>query len=204
MAFYNIFGNVFGTILNVFIAVSCLGTLNGLMIGCTRGLYAIAVRKEGPKPEMFSVVDPATNMPANAAIFGLLVTAAWLLYFYLANLSGSFVAQYDAATANGFIKMIGTLDPESGMISINWFGFDSSEIPIVSVYALYLPIFFKMITFKEFSVFKRIVMPIFAIICSLFMIYATLYAHKWGVAFYLIVFAIIMTIGGLLKGKQVE
>ncbi|MFA7636437.1 MAG: amino acid permease [Monoglobales bacterium] len=202
IAFYNIFGSVFGTILNVFIAVSCLGTLNGLMLGCTRGLYALSARKEGPRPEMFSVVDPATNMPNNAAIFGLLVTAAWLFYFYLANLSRSFVAQYDAQTANGLIKMIGTLDAQSGVISVNWFGFDSSEIPIVTVYALYLPIFIKMITFKEFSTFKRIVMPIFAIICSVFMVYATLYAHKWGVAFYLIIFAIIMIIGAICRKKN--
>ena len=45
--------------------------------------------------------------------------------------------------------MIGTLDAQNGMISVNWFGFDSSEIPIVTVYALYLPIFIKMLKNKE-------------------------------------------------------
>lgn len=202
IAFHNIFGNVFGTILNVFIAVSCLGTLNGLMLACTRGLYALSSRKEGPKPEMFAVVDPVTNMPNNAAIFGLLVAAAWLLYFFCANLGNTFVAQYDAATANAFIKTIGTLNAETGMISVNWFGFDSSEIPIVTVYALYLPIFFKMMTFKEFSVFKRIIMPLLAIVCSLFMVFAAVYAHKWGVLFYMIVFAVIMIIGGICRNKE--
>ncbi len=202
VAFHNIFGNVFGTILNVFIAISCLGTLNGLMVASTRGLYALSARKEGPKPAMFSVVDPTTNMPTNAAVFGLLMAALWLFYFFCANLGGTFVAEYDAATANAFIKTIGSLNAETGKIAVNWFGFDSSEIPIVTVYALYLPIFFKMITFKEFSVFRRIIMPIFAIICSLFMVFAAVYAHKWGVAFYLIVFAVIMMLGGIVNRKK--
>ena len=63
---------------------------------------------------------------------------------------------------------------------------------------MYIPIFFKMMKFKEFSPFKRIVMPIFAIIGSVFMVFAAFYAHRWGVAFYLIVFAVIMLLGRAL------
>ncbi len=203
IAFLNIFGGVFGTILKVFIAISCLGTLNGLMVGSTRGLYALSARKDGPRPEMFGNVDKATNMPTNAAVFGLLVTAFWLFYFFAANLGGLFTATYDAATASDFIKLIGTLDAEAGVISVNWFGFDSSEIPIITVYAMYLPIFFKMFTFKEFGVFKRIVMPALAIIGSLFMVFATVYSHKWGVAFYIIVYTVIMLVGKYFRKKAI-
>lgn len=194
-AFTNIFGSVLGTVLKVFVAISCLGTLNGLMLGCTRGIYSLAARNEGPNPKVFSVVDPTTNMPTNSAIVGLLLCAAWLFYFFAANLASIFVANYDASTANGLVKLIGTLNTETNTISVNWFGFDSSEIPIVTLYAMYIPIFFKMMKFKEFSPFKRIVMPIFAIIGSIFMVFAAVYAHKWGVAFYLIVFAVIMLWG---------
>lgn len=197
-AFTNIFGSVLGTVLKVFVAISCLGTLNGLMLGCTRGIYSLAARNEGPNPKVFSVVDPTTNMPTNSAIVGLLLCAAWLFYFFAANLASLFVANYDASSANGFIKLIGTLNAETNTISVNWFGFDSSEIPIVTLYAMYIPIFFKMMKFKEFSPFKRIVMPIFAIIGSIFMVFAAVYAHKWGVVFYLIVFAVIMLWGRAL------
>ena len=38
VAFTNIFGGVLGNILNLFIAISCIGTMNGLMLGCTRGM----------------------------------------------------------------------------------------------------------------------------------------------------------------------
>lgn len=197
-AFTNIFGSVLGTVLKVFVAISCLGTLNGLMLGCTRGIYSLAARNEGPNPKVFSVVDPTTNMPTNSAIVGLLLCAAWLFYFFAANLASLFVANYDASTANGLVKLIGTLNTETNTISVNWFGFDSSEIPIVTLYAMYIPIFFKMMKFKEFSPFKRIVMPIFAIIGSVFMVFAAFYAHRWGVAFYLIVFAVIMLLGRAL------
>lgn len=201
-AFTNIFGSVLGTVLKVFIAISCLGTLNGLMLGCTRGIYALAARNEGPKPKVFSVVDPSTNMPTNSAILGLLMCAIWLFYFFAANLGSLFVANYDAASANGLVKLIGTLNAETNTISVNWFGFDSSEIPIVTLYAMYVPIFFKMMKFKEFSVFKRIIMPLLAIIGSVFMVFAAVYAHKWGVAFYLIVFAIIMIWGRTVMDEK--
>ena len=201
-AFTNIFGSVLGTVLKVFIAISCLGTLNGLMLGCTRGIYALAARNEGPKPKVFSVVDPSTNMPTNSAILGLLMCAIWLFYFFAANLGSLFVANYDAASANGLVKLIGTLNAETNTISVNWFGFDSSEIPIVTLYAMYIPIFFKMMKFKEFSVFKRIIMPLLAFIGSVFMVFAAVYAHKWGVAFYLIVFAIIMIWGRTVMDEK--
>lgn len=204
IAFYNIFGNVFGTILNVFIAISCISTLNGLMLGCTRGLYALSARNQGPRPDIFSVVDPKTNMPTNSAVFGLLITAAWLFYFFCANLGGIFTVTYDAETANALIRTIGTLNAEAGTISVNWFGFDSSEIPIITVYALYLPIFIKMLKFKEFSPFKRIVMPILAILGSLFMVFATIYSHKWGTLFYIIVFAAFMIVGRFFKNGKTK
>ena len=38
VAFTNIFGNVLGNVLNLIISISCLGTTNGLMLGCTRGM----------------------------------------------------------------------------------------------------------------------------------------------------------------------
>ena len=114
VAFINVFGNVLGNILNLFIAISCIGTMNGLMLGCVRGLYSIAVRGRGPAPHVFSQIDKETNMPHNSAIVGLLLCGFWGLYFFLANLAGTW----------------------SGP-----FVFDSSELPIITIYMLYLPIF---------------------------------------------------------------
>ena len=195
VAFKNVFGNVCGTILNVLIAVSCLGTLNGLMIGCIRNMYSLAVRDHGIKPNIFKQIDSETNTPVNSGIIGLLFCAIWLFYFFIANLDTCLIGTYNADTANWLIKLLGTLDAESKVYQVGWFAFDSSELPIVTLYAMYIPIFAKMIAFKELNVVKRIVIPILAIISSLFMIVAAIYAHKWGVLYFLIVTAIIMLIG---------
>ncbi len=183
-AFTTVFGNVLGNVLNLFVAVSCLGTLNGLLIGCIRGMYSLSVRGMGPKVEFMKQIDPASNMPSNSCIVGLIIVISWLVYFYGANLA-----------------------PES------WFGlfsFDSSELPIITIYAFYIPVFIQfMRKEKELSVFKRFVLPILGLAGSLFMVVAAIYAHgvvpyleakekgefSFPVAFYLIVFAVIMAIG---------
>ncbi len=173
LAFTYTFGNFAGTLLLVFIVISCLGTTNGLMLGCTRGLYSLAVRNMGPKPDVFARVDSTTNMPTNSAIIGLLLCEAYIFLWY-----GNFAGWWPL-----FL--------------------DVSELPIVTMYALYLPIFIWVIkNIKEASVFSRIVMPILAIIGSLFMMYAAFISHGIAVYVYLALFAIVMLIGFLVKGKR--
>mgnify|MGYP002524433041 CR=1 FL=1 len=169
VAFINVFGNVLGNILNLFIAISCIGTMNGLMLGCVRGLYSIAVRGRGPAPHVFSQIDKETNMPHNSAIVGLLLCGFWGLYFFLANLAGTW----------------------SGP-----FVFDSSELPIITIYMLYLPIFVMWIKkATDESAIRRYVLPLLAICGSLFMIYACIMGHGMACFWYLIVFAVVMAIG---------
>ncbi len=181
-AFSNIFGNVGGKLLQVCIVISCLGTLNGLMVAATRGMYAVAARNQGPNPKMFSQIDPATNMTTNSAVWGLLVCCLWMVYFYGANLTAG------------------------------WFGlfnFDSSELPIVTIYAMYIPMFIMwMKKEKDVGVFKRFVLPLISIIACAFMVFAAVYAHgitpyqaaqaagkfSFPVLFYLIIFAVIMAV----------
>ena len=191
-AFSNIFGSIGGKLLQVCIVVSCLGTLNGLMVATTRGMYAIAVRNQGPNPRMFRQIDGATNMVSNSAVYGLLVCCVWMVYFYGANLTDG------------------------------WFGpfcFDSSELPNITIYAMYIPMFIMwMKKEKDEGVFRRFILPIAAILCCAFMVYAAVYAHgitpylaakdagKFSLPalFYLIVYAVIMLIGKLVRGKNRE
>ena len=184
-AFTNIFGGFGGTLLNICIVVSCLGTLNGLMVATTRSMYSIAERGYGPNPQLFAQIDNATNMTGNSSIWGLFACSAWLVYFYGANLSS-----------------------DGGWFGV--FNFDSSELPIVTVYAFYIPMFIMWIKKeKELGVFKRFILPIASIIVCGFVMFAAVYAHgitpylkakesgvfAFPVLFYLIVFAIIMIIG---------
>ncbi len=187
VAFVNVFGNVFGNILNLFVAISCLGTLNGLLKGCIRGMYSLSVRGYGPKVNFMKQLDGATGMPSNSCITGLVIVAFWLVYFYGANLA-----------------------------PVKWFGifsFDSSELPIITIYAFYIPIFVKfMMKEKGLPVIKRFVLPTLGILGSVFMVFAALYSHGYvyyveakangefscPVLFYLIVFAAIMAAGAVV------
>lgn len=190
-AFTNIFGNVGGTILNICIVVSCLGTLNGLMVAVTRGMYAISCRGEGPNPELFGQIDKATNMVTNSSVWGLFVSSLWLIYFYGANLTDG-----------------------------GWFGcfnFDSSELPIITIYALYIPVFVRwMMKEKELGFLKRFFLPSVAILSCLAMVAAAVYAHgvmpylsakengefSFPVLFYCIIFAVIMGLGAYFKNPK--
>lgn len=178
LAFSTIFSNLGGSLLFVFVVISCLGTLNGLMLGCTRGFYALAARDMGPEPKTFKVVDINTNMPTNSSILGLLLSGAWLLYFFGANLT-----------------------------PVPWFGpfsFDSSELPIVTIYAMYIPIFIMMMAKEQsLNIFKRFLMPSLAICACVFMVIAAYYAHGKAVFFYLIIYCVIMGIGMIINSKKV-
>ncbi len=191
-AIKNLFGGIGGTILNAFVVISCLGTLNGLMIACPRSFYSLAVRRCGPKPPTFSTVDSETNMPSNAGILALLFCSAWYFYFYGANLGS----------------------PIFGL-----FSFDSSELPIITIYAFYIPMFVMFIKKEgKKNIFKNTVMPLLAIVASLFMVFVAIYAHgirpyqaalengrfAFPVLFYLIVFAIIMASGMFFYKKSEE
>lgn len=176
VAFTNIFGGVLGNILNLFIAISCIGTMNGLMLGCTRGMYSIASRGRGPSPKVYGQVDEKTNMPNNSAVFALMVTAAWFLYFYCSNLA---------------------------CIWTGPFVFDSTELPIITIYLMYLPILIQWIRKeKDQSVIRRFILPILAICGSLFMVLACIISHGMGCVWYLIVFAVVMAIGWFVDRKN--
>lgn len=188
-AFIALFGRFGGSLLNVFVVISCLGTLNGLMIASTRGMYSVAARGHGPKPETMREISPTTNMPTNASVVGLLLCGLWLFYFYGANLT----------------------TPIFGA-----FSFDSSELPIITIYGMYIPIFIMfIIKHGKENVFRNMVMPALGILACCFMVFAAIYAHgiapylkaeaegnfSFPVLFYLVVFTVIMTFGAFFYRK---
>ena len=159
------FGKAGATIINFLVIVSCLGTLNGLMLGCSRVFYSIAARGNGIAPDTLAQVDRKTNMPNNSAALGLMLCGVWFIYF----VGGQF---------------------------FGWFGeyaFDSSEIPIVTTYPLYIPILVAfMIKEKGMHPFKRFVLPALSICSALIMTAACVLRHGISNLYYLVIFAIIM------------
>ena len=176
IAFTNIFGDALGNLLKLFIAVSCFGTTNGLMLACCRGFYAVATRGEGPKPALFAQLDEKTNMPNNSSIIGLLLIGVWFFYFFLSNLAGTW----------------------SGA-----FVFDSSELPIITIYLMYLPIFVQwMRKERDQPLLQRFVLPCLAVCGSVFMVIACIFSHGIGCLWYLLVFAAVMLLGVILNRRR--
>ena len=168
-AFTGVFGGVLGNLLNLFVAISCLGTTNGLMLGCCRGLYSLSARRQGPSPHIYGQIDSQTNVPNNSAVFGLLVCSGWVLYFYFASIAQTWQGP---------------------------FRFDASELPVITLYAMYLPIFVMWIKkAKDQNFLRRFFIPALAILGSCFMIYASIAGHGMENLWYLAVFAVIMLLG---------
>ncbi len=176
LAFSTLFGNeVFGVIAQVFIVISCLGTVNGLMLGCVRGMYSIAARGQGPAQKAFSRVDETTGMPTNSAIFALVICTVWLFQWemgYIRDILPAFIA---------------------------W---ENDELPIITIYAAYIPIFAVfMIKSRGENVFNRFIMPMLAIISCIFMVVSAAISYKIEALYYLIVFALIMLAGYVFYGN---
>ncbi|MFI3250464.1 MAG: APC family permease [Eubacteriales bacterium] len=178
IAYVNLFGDAAAILLFVFVVLSCLGTCNGLMMGCARGFYGMAQRGRGPAPKMLAQLDGYTNMPNNAAAAGLLFATLWSVYFYF-----------------------GTLMQELGP-----FNFDSSEIPIITLYAFYIPVFLMFMKKGEGeSTLKRYVFPGLGILGSAFMVFAGIMSYGVSTLYYLMVFGVVMLIGAAYaKEKSID
>ena len=189
VAFANVFGNIFSTIILVFIIISCLGTANGMILCTMRGIYGLAIRGLGPMPEAMSDIDRDTGMPLKSSIFGLALMGFWLFQTAILFFQGPLV-----------FNSIGS--PE-------WLlAWEADEICIISLYALYVPLFINvMIKKKEYNFLQRYIIPLLALLSSLFMCYCCYVSYGLKqVIYYLIFFAIVMAVGMYLmepkKQKQ--
>ena len=140
-----IFGKMGGTLLTVFVIISCLGTLNGLIMGSSRGMFSIASRGMGPKAKLFAAIDPRTNSTKNSALLGLLLSLFWLVVWY-GNFAGWFA---------GFM--------------------DISELPIAFLYVIYISLYlYVMRSFTDLNPFRRYIAPLFAAAGSLYIIWGAI------------------------------
>ena len=71
------------------------------------------------------------------------------------------------------------------------FVFDSTELPIITIYLMYLPMIIQwMRKEKDQTMMKRFVLPILSLCGSVFMVVACIFSHKIGCLWYMIVFAV--------------
>lgn len=177
IAFANMFGNFAGNIILAIIVISCLGTANGMTISTMRGFYSLAVRGNGLRPKAVSEIDESTGMPLKSCIIGIGLMGFWLF-------------QTSTLFFQGPLAFNGTHNPE-------WLlAWEADEICIITIYALYIPIFVHIIKSETtFNFLNRYILPSLAIILSLFMCYCAYHAYGIQILYYLIFFTITQAIG---------
>lgn len=167
-----IFGRLGGTLLTVFVIISCLGTLNGLIMGASRGMFAIASRGLGPKPEFFAAIDPRTNSTRNSAILGFILSTGWLTVWY-----GNF--------AGWFGKFM-----------------DISELPIAFLYVIYISLYiWVMRRFTDLGTFSRYGAPILAGAGSLYIIWGAIQKDLF-LQFFLLTLVIVLAGLPFMRGEN--
>lgn len=67
----------------IFVVVSILGTVNGLVMGHIRLPYSLALRGMFPKSEKIKIIDKKLGMPVNSAIVSFIISVVCLLIHFI-------------------------------------------------------------------------------------------------------------------------
>ena len=184
LAFSNLFGNAIGTIVYVFITISCLGTMNGLIMAHCRSFYALSARKMGPAPEFFGDVDKQNNFAIKASVLAMALGGFWYAWTVMVWMGGP--------------GLFGAVH------NIQWLAWEPDEIGIICLYLMYIPMMIGlMVKAKDLGFFRRFVLPILGLGCCLLFCYAIWvgYGAQQCLGF-AVFFAVVMLIGKLFKGKS--
>ena len=184
IAFSKIFGNAIGTVVYVFITISCLGTMNGLIMASCRAQYALAARGMGPMPAFIGDVDDQNNFAIKSSVLGMMLGGFWYAWTVVMWMGGpGMFGQFHA---------------------IEWLAWEPDEIGIICLYVMYIPMMIGlMVKAKDLGFFKRFVLPALGLCCCLFFCYAiwTGYGFKQCIGF-LIFFGLDMLLGKLLDRNK--
>jgi APA family basic amino acid/polyamine antiporter len=167
-----VFGRLGGTLLTVFVVISCLGTLNGLVMGSVRGMFSIASRDLGPTPHIFKKVNEKNDSMVNSGIAGLILSAIWLTVWY-----GNFHNWW-----GGFM--------------------DISELPIAFLYVIYLAIYFWMMkTFTDLPFGSRVIAPLLAAAGSIYIIFGAVQKDMFFQFFIITLIVVAASVPFLVRKK---
>lgn len=132
-------GDIGAKLLFIFVIISVMGTINGIVLGYIRMPFSLALRGDMlPFSKQLSHVNPKLKMPMQSAILAYVMCVAWLSLHYLTTKFG--------------------LLPNS----------DVSEISIVSSYALYSILYFQVFRLwragKVKGALRGVIIPLLAVV----------------------------------------
>jgi len=141
-----LFGNVGAKIMLIFVIISVLGTVNGVILGSIRLPYAMGIRNMIPGANSLKKENQKLNgMPLNSAILACVISIIWLVLHYMTQ-------KY-------------SLLPNS----------DVSEISIVTNYVGYIVLYIAVIRLarkgKIKGAWNGYIVPVFAILGALIILF---------------------------------
>lgn len=173
LALSELLGNSGEFIFTMLVLISCLGTLNGLTMGCSRGMYSVAYRGQGIKPDKVAKLHPKYNTSIISSLIGLGLSLFYVIIWII-----SFTTKF---------TFLNTMD----------------ELTIAFVYISYIFIYLWIIkTRTDLRIFSRYIMPVLAIIGAVFLVFTasglfTLFVN--GDASRVVSFAIFVAITGVFS-----
>lgn len=169
-------GGAFSKLVLVFVIISVMGTLNGVILGGIRLPYGLALRGSAiPHAKWFSKENEKLGMPVHSSIFMYFISMVWGLIHYLTCSSG----------------LLGNSD--------------ISEIAICASYILYLVFYWKVFQLwrkgEIKSFFRGVICPMFATIGVGFVVYGSLIGG-WLYVLYLSISAVVIAIGVMYYNRH--
>lgn len=169
----NLIGPTFASIIYVFVTISVMGTVNGVILGYIRLPYSLALRNAIPFSNSLKKINSKLNMPVNSAFFAIAVSLVWWVIQYLQNKYSLLI--------NG----------------------DIAEIAISVSYLLYIILYYQVFRLwrkgKVKGIWYGVVFPIFATLGSLFVLIGGL-ANPQFIIF--VVICAIAIVGGYVYGGK--
>ena len=170
-----IFGESGAKVILVFIVVSVLGTVNGVIMGGCRMPYSLATKNMIPASDKIGIMDEKTSMPKNSAVVMFAVSMGWMVIHYITQ------------------KF--SLLPNS----------DISEIAIVTSYMFYLILYVKVIKMGIKGDIKGFFRTKFNPIMAIFGAFFILIGGSGNPLFiYFISFCIVITLIGVMYYSKVN
>ncbi len=166
-----------GGILTGFVAISCFGALNALMLGCTGAMHSLAQSGRCPFKALFLKTSKKQSIPIPSYIIGFLLGILWLIIYFCTQLSD-----------RAFFSLL---------------AFDSSELPVVTVYVTYIPVFFMyMKECRNRKFYGKCLLSAAGVCACMFMAYSAIIAHKEEIfSFVCFVSSLLMVFSLCKKGK---
>lgn len=148
LAANNLFGPWGAKLVLIFVIISIMGTINGIILGMIRLPHSLALRNMFPKSKKIIKINEKLLMPVNSAIVAFIISFVWFIVHYLTT-------KFE-------------LLPNS----------DISEISIAMGYTLYILLYVKVIQLGNkgeiTGVWNSKINPVLAIIGSLIILFGSM------------------------------